>query len=42
MEIGFCVLLALLIFWRHKANLSRLVRGEEPKISFGAKASRPA
>jgi glycerol-3-phosphate acyltransferase PlsY len=33
--IGFCTLLAILIYWRHRANIARLLKGEEPKI--GAK-----
>jgi len=32
---GICALIALLVFWRHKANIQRLLKGEEPKI--GAK-----
>lgn len=31
----FCILLALLIFWRHSANISRIRDGSEPRI--GAK-----
>jgi len=27
-----CVLIAALIFWRHKENIQRLIKGEEPKI----------
>ena len=34
------VALALLIYWRHRANLSRIVAGTEPKI--GAKKSKGA
>jgi len=30
-----CILIAALIFWRHKANIQRLLKGTEPKI--GAK-----
>ncbi|MBI1251030.1 MAG: glycerol-3-phosphate 1-O-acyltransferase PlsY [Alphaproteobacteria bacterium] len=30
--IGFCVVLAVLIVWRHQANIARLLNGEEPKI----------
>jgi glycerol-3-phosphate acyltransferase PlsY len=30
--IGFCAVLAGLIFWRHQANLKRLLSGEEPRI----------
>ncbi|MGE0047168.1 MAG: glycerol-3-phosphate 1-O-acyltransferase PlsY [Hyphomonadaceae bacterium] len=33
--VGFCALLAALIYWRHSANIQRLLKGEEPKI--GAK-----
>jgi len=33
--IGFCAVLAALIYWRHRANIARLLKGEEPKI--GAK-----
>ncbi|MFZ4120462.1 MAG: glycerol-3-phosphate 1-O-acyltransferase PlsY [Caulobacterales bacterium] len=29
---GFCTALAVLIFWRHRANIERLLKGEEPKI----------
>jgi hypothetical protein len=31
-EIGFTLLLAALIFWRHSANIARLVARTEPKI----------
>lgn len=34
-EILFTLVLAALIFWRHKANIERLIAGTEPKI--GAK-----
>jgi acyl phosphate:glycerol-3-phosphate acyltransferase len=34
-EIGFCMVLAVLIFWRHQANIGRLLRGEEPRIGAG-------
>lgn len=27
-----CVLIAALVFWRHKENIRRLLKGEEPKI----------
>jgi glycerol-3-phosphate acyltransferase PlsY len=33
--VGFCTLLAVLIYWRHGPNIQRLVSGEESKI--GAK-----
>lgn len=32
LEIAFCGGLAILIFWLHRANIGRLMRGEEPKI----------
>jgi glycerol-3-phosphate acyltransferase PlsY len=28
----FCIALAVLIFVRHQPNITRLLRGEEPKI----------
>jgi glycerol-3-phosphate acyltransferase PlsY len=34
-EVGFCALLAILIYWRHWPNIERLLNGTEPKI--GAK-----
>jgi len=37
-EIGVCVGLAVCIFWLHRANIARLIKGEEPK--FGAARSR--
>ncbi|MBL8552613.1 MAG: glycerol-3-phosphate 1-O-acyltransferase PlsY [Hyphomonadaceae bacterium] len=33
--VGFCALLAALIYWRHAPNITRLLKGEEPRI--GAK-----
>ena len=33
--LSFCAVLAVLIFVRHQANITRLMRGTEPKI--GAK-----
>ena len=30
--IGLCLLLCILIFWRHRANITRLLDGTEPKI----------
>ena len=35
--ILFMLLLALLAIYRHKANIKRLVRGNENKLSFGSK-----
>lgn len=29
--------LAVIVIWRHRANIVRLVKGEEPKMSFGSK-----
>jgi len=28
-----CTVMALVVVWRHRANISRLMRGEEPRIS---------
>lgn len=36
-ESGFCVFLAVLIFWRHRGNIQRLATGQEPRI--GAKTN---
>jgi glycerol-3-phosphate acyltransferase PlsY len=38
--VGVTALLAILIFWRHRANISRIMSGKEPKI--GAKKDKPA
>jgi glycerol-3-phosphate acyltransferase PlsY len=35
--IIFCLVLMALVFWRHRANIARLLRGEEPKIGAGKK-----
>ena len=32
-------LLAALVIWRHRGNLSRTLRGEEPKVGSGARGS---
>jgi acyl phosphate:glycerol-3-phosphate acyltransferase len=37
--VGFCALLAALIFWRHKANIERLLSGQEPKIGAKSKSA---
>ncbi|MGH1397952.1 MAG: glycerol-3-phosphate 1-O-acyltransferase PlsY [Alphaproteobacteria bacterium] len=29
---GICAVIAALVFWRHKDNIARLLKGEEPKI----------
>jgi glycerol-3-phosphate acyltransferase PlsY len=39
--IGFCVALAALIYWRHAANIARLVKGEEPRIGEKKPAATP-
>jgi len=38
--VGFCLLIGALIFWRHHANIDRILKGQEPKI--GAKSAAPA
>lgn len=35
--VPFAVVITLLLFWRHRSNIARLWRGEEPTISFGKK-----
>jgi glycerol-3-phosphate acyltransferase PlsY len=37
---GFCLFLALLVWWRHAANIKRLLKGEESKIKLSS--SKPA
>jgi glycerol-3-phosphate acyltransferase PlsY len=37
--IAFSVVAASLVVWRHRANIVRIVRGEEPKISFSGRGS---
>ncbi|NTU70296.1 MAG: glycerol-3-phosphate 1-O-acyltransferase PlsY [Coriobacteriia bacterium] len=37
--VGFATVAAALVIWRHRANIVRIWRGEEPKISFGGKGS---
>ena len=34
---GLCLFIAALVYVRHAANIRRLLKGEEPKISFGKK-----
>ncbi len=34
---GLCLFIAVLVYFRHAANIRRLLKGEEPKISFGKK-----
>ena len=33
----FALLIPSLIFWRHRSNIGRLMRGEEPRFQFGKK-----
>lgn len=37
--LGFACAAASLVVWRHRANIVRIVRGEEPKISFSGRGS---
>lgn len=37
---GICALITLLVFWRHRENIARLIKGEESKISFKKKEER--
>jgi glycerol-3-phosphate acyltransferase PlsY len=37
--VGFCTLLAALIYWRHAPNIARLLKGEEPRIGEKTSAS---
>ena len=37
--ILFCFLLQALVYWRHRANIARLLRGEEPQIGAGKSAT---
>lgn len=32
--LGFAVVAATLVVWRHRANIARIVRGQEPRVSF--------
>jgi glycerol-3-phosphate acyltransferase PlsY len=34
--------MAVLVYWRHRANIQRLARGEEPRIGSKAKSAAPA
>lgn len=38
----FAMLMALISLWRHRENMGRLLRGEENKISLGAKKDQKA
>lgn len=37
--IGFSVVTASLVVWRHRSNIARIVRGEESKVSFSGRGS---
>jgi glycerol-3-phosphate acyltransferase PlsY len=37
--IGFATVAATLVVWRHRANVSRIFRGQEPKVSFKNRGS---
>jgi glycerol-3-phosphate acyltransferase PlsY len=36
---GFSLIAAGLVIWRHRANIGRIIRGEEPKISMSGRGS---
>ncbi len=38
--LGFTVALALVVVWAHRANVRRLMRGEEHRVGGGAPAER--
>lgn len=38
---AFSILIPLLIIFRHRANIGRLLRGEEPRFQFGKKKTEP-
>ena len=40
-EIAFCIVLAVLIFWRHRANIARLRAGTEPRIGASKAEAAP-
>ena len=35
LTLAFAVAVCALVWWSHRTNISRLVRGEEPKVSWG-------
>jgi glycerol-3-phosphate acyltransferase PlsY len=37
--VGFAVLAAALVVWRHRTNIVRIVHGQEPKVSFKDRGS---
>ncbi|HQX30863.1 MAG: glycerol-3-phosphate 1-O-acyltransferase PlsY [Flavobacteriales bacterium] len=38
-KVGFAIILCLLVFFTHRENIARLLRGEENKMSFARKNS---
>ena len=40
-QAGACFLLSMLIVWGHRANLGRLLRGEEPRMGRLSRHTRP-
>lgn len=40
--VGFCLVLAALIYWRHDANIRRILAGTEPKIGQKSAAAPAA
>ena len=41
-KIGFAVVLCLLVFYTHRENIGRLLRGEENRMSLAARRDRPS
>jgi glycerol-3-phosphate acyltransferase PlsY len=39
--LGFAVVAAGLVIWRHSANIGRILRGTEPRISFTRNTTEP-
>jgi acyl phosphate:glycerol-3-phosphate acyltransferase len=37
--LGFACVAASLVVWRHRSNIVRIARGEEPKVSFSGRGS---
>jgi len=33
----FATLISVLVYWRHKENIERLILGREPKMNLGSK-----
>lgn len=38
-KIGFAIVLCLIVFWTHRTNIGRLVRGEENRMKLSTRAS---